>query len=99
MTASAEVLDIEVVYALPERAFVRGVSLPAGATVADALDAVSSQTPFDALDLSAVPVGIFGDRVERDRKLKRGDRVEIYRQLQIDPREARRRRASDNSRS
>jgi uncharacterized protein len=95
MTAGAGLLEIEVAYALPERSFVRRVSLPPGATVADALEAVRGQSPFDALDLNTVPVGIFGDRVERDCKLMRGDRVEIYRLLQIDPREARRRRAAD----
>jgi len=37
-------------------------------------------------------VGIFGRRVELDAPLRDGDRVEIYRPLVADPREARRRR-------
>ncbi len=87
-------LELELVYALPDRQHVVALTLPAGATVADALRAVSGVAPFDALDLDAVPVGIFGDRVSRDRQLADGDRVEIYRPLAEDPREARRRRAA-----
>lgn len=85
-------IEVEVVYALPRRAHRLTLALPAGATVADALAAAADRVPFDGLDLEAAPVGVFGDRVERDRPLENGDRVEIYRPLTIDPREARRRR-------
>ncbi|HVP86672.1 MAG TPA: RnfH family protein, partial [Casimicrobiaceae bacterium] len=44
-------------------------------------------------DLARCPVGIFGRRVERGRILSDGDRVEIYRPLVAEPRDARRRRA------
>lgn len=90
----AERIDVEVVYALPEQQYVHSLTLPAGATVADALDAVRGRPPFDALALEQMPAGIFGDRVERGRCLQTGDRVEVYRELVIDPREARRRRAA-----
>lgn len=91
MTSAA--VDVEVVYALPGRQHVASLRLPAGATVADALAAVADQAPFSELDLNDVPVGVFGDPVPRDRVLTDGDRVELYRPLLIDPREARRRRA------
>jgi len=87
-------IQVEVVYALRSRQYLERLELPAGATVADALQAVAGRPPFDALDLDAMPVGVFGDRVERDRVLTNGDRVELYRPLEIDPREARRRRAA-----
>lgn len=96
MTAPA--VEVEVVYALPRQAHRRTLSLPAGATVADALAAVADRPPFDALDLERAPVGVFGDRVARDRPLRPGDRVEIYRPLTIDPREARRRRLREPGR-
>ena len=86
-------VEVEVVYALPERQYRVELKLPDGATVADALAAVADAVPFDSLDLDQVPVGVFGDRASRQRRLESGDRVEIYRPLQIDPREARRRRA------
>jgi len=82
------------VYALPECSWVEALRLPAGASVADALDAVADREGFAQLDLKAMPVGIFGERVERTRLLQDGDRVELYRQLQIDPREARRQRSA-----
>jgi uncharacterized protein len=77
-------MKIEVVDARPDGARVIKVSLPAGATVRDALAA-------SGLDGQAF--GIFGKRVEPDHALNEGDRVEIYRPLAIDPKEARRRRA------
>jgi uncharacterized protein len=92
--ADAEPLRIEVAYALPDRQIVVRVQLPSGATVGDALAAVAMRAPFDAIDIAAAPVGVFGDRCERQRVLADGDRVEIYRPLLIDPREARRLRAS-----
>ena len=87
-------IDVEVVYARPERQDLVTLTLPAGATVADALAQVADRAPFAALDLARMPVGVFGDRVDRSRRLVQGDRVELYRPLVIDPREARRRRAS-----
>jgi uncharacterized protein len=83
-------LTVEVGYALPQRQTVVSLVLPAGATVADALARVADRPPLADLDLAAVPVGVFGDRCERDRPLLHGDRVEIYRPLHMDPREARR---------
>ena len=71
------------VYALPERAERRTLELPAGAT-ARAL-AAAGFTEVHA-------VGVFGKRVALDQALREGDRVEIYRPLAVDPKEARRRR-------
>jgi len=77
-------MKVEVVYALPERADVITVELPAGATVADALTASG---------LTGSLLGVFGKQVKPDHRLADGDRVEIYRPLRMDPKEARRRRA------
>ncbi len=76
-------LRVEVVFA-PE---VRTVTLPAGATLGDALAAAG----FAAHGLKT---GIFGRLAEPQTLLKDGDRVEIYRPLALDPKEARRRRAA-----
>jgi putative ubiquitin-RnfH superfamily antitoxin RatB of RatAB toxin-antitoxin module len=91
-------LEVEVVFALPERYCAQCLQLPAGATVADALAEVSHRDAFAALDVMAMPVGIFGERVEHTRRLVEGDRVELYRLLQTDPREARRQRAASSGR-
>ena len=74
--------------AYPDGAQARSLNLPAGATVRDAL-AASGFEPR----LEGHAFGIFGKRVELDRRLNDGDRVEIYRPLVLDPKEARRRRA------
>ena len=87
-------MKIEVVYALPTSQKVHRVDLASGATVADALRAVSEIPPFADLLLDEMPVGVFGERVARDRPLQSGDRVEIYRTLAVDPKEARRLRAA-----
>ena len=79
-------MKIEVVCARPQAAEVRTVDLPAGATVRDALAACGLE-PRQS-------VGVFGKRVPLDHRLSHGDRVEIYRPLAIDPKEARRRRAA-----
>lgn len=78
-------LRIEVVEALPGRQRLIAVALKEGATVRAALDAAGVPAPH--------AVGIYGRRVALDTPLADGDRVEIYRPLRADPREARRRRA------
>jgi hypothetical protein len=81
-------LRIEVVCAMPEAADAVSLRLPAGATVREALEKAGR------LDLARGKVGIFGRVVSLDARLADGDRVEIYRPLAIDPKEARRRRAA-----
>ena len=78
-------MRVELVYALPERVEHRTLELPAGATERDALAAAGFT------DVQAV--GVFGKRVALGQALREGDRVEIYRPLAVDPKEARRRRA------
>ncbi len=85
-------LQIEVVYALPERQVLRRVSLPGGSTVADAIRASGLREEFPEIDPSCA--GIYGKLVGRDAKLSDRDRVEIYRPLRADPKEIRRARAA-----
>jgi putative ubiquitin-RnfH superfamily antitoxin RatB of RatAB toxin-antitoxin module len=92
-------ISVTVVYALPERASEIGLMLPSGATVADALEGSRLASIHPEIDLARCAVGIFGRRVERDRVLADGDRVEIYRPLVADPKDARRRRAQGRARS
>ncbi len=85
-------LNVEVVYALSEMAHTANLTLPPGATVAQALALLADREPFASLDLQQLPVGIYGERVDAGRVLADGDRIELYRPLQADPREARRQR-------
>jgi len=88
-----EPVHVDVVYALPGSQSVERVELPEAATVSDALAAVANLAPFSELDLAAMPIGVYGELVAADAPLRDGDRVEIYRPLVTDPKEARRRRA------
>lgn len=81
-------MKVEVVHARGGGAAVARVQLPVGATVRDALAASGL-----ALNLEKQAFGIFGKRVALDHPLAEGDRVEIYRTLALDPKEARRLRA------
>jgi hypothetical protein len=85
-----ETLCIEVVFALSDRQELVAVRLQSGATVADAIEQSSIQSAFPEWNLSECAVGIWGQPAERGQRLQQGDRVEIYRPLTIDPREARR---------
>ena len=86
-------IAVSVVYALLQRASEIELKLPSGATVADALEASGLVAMHPEVDLARCAVGIFGRRVERDRVLADGDRVEVYRPLVAEPKDARRRRA------
>jgi putative ubiquitin-RnfH superfamily antitoxin RatB of RatAB toxin-antitoxin module len=86
-------IQIEVVYALPERQIVRRLSLPPGTTVEQAVNLSEINHLFPEFDLSRNKLGIFGKLVKPDRALHDGDRVEIYRPLILDPKDSRRKRA------
>ena len=86
-------IAVTVVYALPEHASEIELKLPSGATVGDALEASGLAANHPEVDVARCAVGVFGRRVERDRVLADGDRVEVYRPLVADPKDARRRRA------
>lgn len=90
--ASANV-SVSVCYALPGHVWTRELSLPEGATVADALDASGFALAFPVVRPWESGVGVFGRAAEPQAPLADGDRVEIYRGLSFDPKESRRRRA------
>jgi putative ubiquitin-RnfH superfamily antitoxin RatB of RatAB toxin-antitoxin module len=83
----------QVVYATPEQQIVRYVLLGSGSTVLDAIHAsgITDVIPDGSVDDRHL--GIFGRKVSSDRKVSHGDRIEIYRELAIDPMTARRLRA------
>lgn len=100
-------ISIEVIYALPDEQTVIEVSIEENATVHDAILAsglADRKFSDPALDIvmDQTPVGIYGERVGYQDQLQDGDRIEIYRPLQLDPMQARRARAQSqkaNSRS
>lgn len=90
------VIGIEVVYASVDRQLLLKASVSAGATVREALASSGIGAVFPELDLQQCPVGVFGKRVTHPQTqvVNEGDRLEIYRPLLADPKEARRLRAA-----
>jgi putative ubiquitin-RnfH superfamily antitoxin RatB of RatAB toxin-antitoxin module len=88
------VIRIEIVYAEQQRSIVKSLEIEQGALIADALRLAALDEDFQGVDLANATVGIYGSVASRDRPLKEGDRVEIYRPLAEEPKLARRRRAS-----
>ena len=86
----AETFRVEIVFALPGQQELVAIDVQPGTTVQQAIDRSAIKERFDGVDLGELPVGIWGREVGRDHELRAGDRVEIYRTLQMDPREARR---------
>ncbi len=86
----SSMLAIEVVFATAERQEIIEIQALPGTTVAGAIAQSGIRERFsDALSKHS-PVGVWGRLAAPDYILKSGDRVEIYRQLRLDPREARR---------
>jgi putative ubiquitin-RnfH superfamily antitoxin RatB of RatAB toxin-antitoxin module len=86
-------INAEVVYAKPEKQTLLTVLLSENRTVAEAIVQSGILTQFSELNLEALAVGIFSTPCALDRIVKNGDRIEIYRPLQHDPKDARRQRA------
>lgn len=85
-------IRVEVAYAAPHvQAVAIEVTLDPGATVEEAIRRSGILARFPEIDLARNRVGIFGEPARLNDPLRDNDRVEIYRPLVADPREARRR--------
>ena len=91
--ATENTMMVEVVYAEAHRQWRWSVSLPDGATVADAVRASPIAQLRPAWSIETGAVGIFGKSVSPSTTISTGDRIELYRPLQCDPKEVRRQRA------
>jgi putative ubiquitin-RnfH superfamily antitoxin RatB of RatAB toxin-antitoxin module len=92
--AVAEPLRVEVAY-VGEAGGGRWVlEVPPGTTVRGAIERARVLERHPEIDLARQAVGIFGVRCGLDDLLGDGARVEIYRPLLRDPKEARRRRVA-----
>ena len=86
-------IHVQVCYAKPERQLLRDLSVPEGTTLQEAIERSGVLQEAPEIDLSACRAGICGKLKALDTVLREHDRVEIYRPLIADPKEARRRRA------
>ncbi len=85
-------LRIEVAYALSEKQALIALEVEEGTTIRQAIERSGILMRKPGIDLARGRVGIFGKIAQLDTALRDGDRVEIYRPLIADPKEARRRR-------
>jgi putative ubiquitin-RnfH superfamily antitoxin RatB of RatAB toxin-antitoxin module len=99
-----ETIAVEVVYALPDRQKIIPLLVEPGTTAYQAVLKSGIAQFFPELDLESAPLGIFGQTLgtkglapAKQYALQAGDRVEIYRPLKADPKEARRRRAAKSA--
>ncbi len=85
-------LQVEVVYCpAPGETDLRTLVLAPGATLGDAVQA-SGLLLQHGLAFEALRLGVWGKPRSADTVLRERDRVEIYRPLTVDPKEARRQR-------
>jgi uncharacterized protein len=82
-----------VAYATRERQYLWSLEVPAGASVADVLAAVREMAAGALIPWDSASVGIFGEPCRGSDIPRDGDRIEIYRPLERDPKQARRDRA------
>jgi putative ubiquitin-RnfH superfamily antitoxin RatB of RatAB toxin-antitoxin module len=64
-------------------------------TAQQAIEASGILRRFPEIDLKTNKIGIFGKAAKLDAVLTEGDRVEIYRPLIADPKQARKKRAAE----
>lgn len=94
MALKTDPIAVEVVYALPDNQILKRLDVPEGTTVAQAILLSDITTQFPEIDLTKNKLGIFGKLAKPETILRHQDRIEVYRPLIIDPKEARRKRAA-----
>ena len=93
--ADGNKIRVEVAYALPGEQKIIALEVERGTTAFDAAKQSDITAIFADLSLDASDMGVFGKTVKpREYVLQAMDRVEIYRPLTIDPKEARKKRAA-----
>ncbi len=90
-------IKIEVIYALPDEQMLFNLSVPAGATVIEALRLSGVFEKYPEINLEANKIGLFGKLTKPDTLLREKDRIEIYRPIQADPKQVRKNRAAKNT--
>ena len=88
-------ISVDVVFAVPDSQMLVELRLQPDATVAEAIAASGIIEAFPQYSIDAMPVGIWGHLADAGHALRDGDRVEIYRELQLDPMESRRLKATE----
>lgn len=86
-------MRVSVVYCAQQAVWTKEIDLAEGATLGDAIKASGVLAAHPELDLAQLAVGVFSRPRALNDLLHDGDRIEIYRPLLVDPKDARRHRA------
>lgn len=91
-------MKIEIAYATPEKQLIVVVDVDEGTTLLDAALSSGIDAEFEGLDIRNSPMGLFGRKIAKPELelVRAGDRIELYRPLTIDPKQARLNRAAKN---
>ena len=90
-------VKMEIVYGTAQKQVLQRLDVAEGTTAREAVRLSDVVREFPEADIEAAPLGIFGKAVKDDTVLRALDRVEIYRPLLIDPKEARRLRVQSKT--
>jgi len=90
-------IHVQICFAKPELQVLHDLTVPAGATIQQAILQSGLLKQYKEIDLTVSKVGIYGKLKSLDTILREHDRVEIYRPLVADPMESRRHRAIKKS--
>ena len=80
---------IDIIYATATQQDIVTVNIDQGSTIKDAIIASNILSRHTELKLDSLRVGIYSEQKMLDTILSKDDRIEIYRDLLIDPKEAR----------
>lgn len=95
--AMHNLISVQVVYATLKRQAILSVNVLRHATIEMVIKQSGILDLFPELDLTTMKVGIFSEKRLLTDHVSAGDRIEIYRPLIIDPKEARRAKAKPSS--
>ncbi|NHZ65326.1 RnfH family protein [Massilia genomosp. 1] len=84
---------VQVCYATPLREYLQELTVEQGCTIEQAILRSGVLEEIPGIDLALQPVGLYGKKKPLDTVLRPRDRIDIYRPLVADPKEARRKRA------
>ena len=86
-------INVSIVYALSKHQYLREMRVARGTNALDLLQQSGLLEEIEELrniNVDELQLGVFAQKITSDYLLEEGDRVEIYRQLEADPKEVRR---------
>lgn len=95
--ATADMMQVQLCLAWPQEVCLLDLAVRRDATIGEVIEQSGIALRYPGFDLSQCRLGVFGKLKTGDARLYPGDRIELYRPLQADPMDARRRRAKKHA--